>query len=223
MGNCADESVVDYFFGLSDTFAATVTAEACVPPAQMGLQTDAAAACALSTTAIVLLDRTDSGEFHAVGVVLVQQPPSSASTGTPAARGGEPEFHAVRPAEKLLVKFFRALNGRNYATAFGLLSAQLQQNWVGIGPSDDALTNFSKFYRDHLRCVTVTSIEVVFRNDPTVSASMGIQWYEVQFADEYISPLPAGSGKLQPYYRVRSDPHQGPGRPPDLITGEATG
>lgn len=234
MSKCASTTVVDYLFALSDGFASSLTASACRPPAELGLSPSAAAtACALSNNAIVLFDLKDSNSgFYASGVVLVDGPPPS-SSGTPstspsssppaACGSGAPAFQPTRPAERVLVSYFKAMNDKDYATAFSYLSDELQHGWIAFGPTADALANYTKFYGDHVRCVVVTSIKTAVSTDPTVSASMGIQWYEVQFDDEYISPFPAGSGKLQGYYRVRADPHEGAGRPPDRITGEATG
>ena len=42
-----------------------------------------------------------------------------------------------------------------------------------------------------------------------LSASLGIQSYQVTFDDEYITPFEAGAGTLPPFYKARADPHAG--------------
>lgn len=152
------------------------------------------------------------------------QSPTPTSSPTPAACGtGAPAFEPVTRAHRVLVAFFGALNDQQYGTAFALLSGELQQNWAPDGTNADALAAFTDFYRQHLRCVTVTLIRLADLADPNVSASMGIQWYEVQFDEDYLSPFPAGSGRLQPYWKVQSDPHALPSDPDGVIVGEGTG
>lgn len=148
--------------------------------------------------------------------------------GAAAARAGTgcsaTEMTPTPPAQTALVRYFHAIDTADYATAYALLGTDLQSGWAAAGPSTDGAANFAAFMADHIQCVEVTGISTVsVPGDPTVSASMGIQWYRVTFDARYRAPFPAGSGELQPFCKVRADPKTGPGRPPDLIIDIATG
>ena len=122
-----------------------------------------------------------------------------------------------------LVQYFRAINTGDDAAAFAMLDTDLQSGWKSVGPSTDGAANFASFMAEHVECVVVTGVTVRdVPGDPEVSASVGIQWYEVTLDAQYRTPFPAGSGGFQPYYKVKADPHTGPGRPPDQILDVAT-
>lgn len=47
--------------------------------------------------------------------------------------------------------------------------------------------------------------------------SLGIQWYQVTFDAEYITPFEAGAGTLRLFYQTHADPREG-APPPRIIT-----
>ena len=102
---------------------------------------------------------------------------------------------------------------------FALLDPDLRIAWASAGPTAYGDRNFASFMTEHVECVKVTGItQRAVPGDPEVSASLGIQWYEVALDARYVSPFPAGNGEFQPFYKVHADPHTGPGRPTDEIT-----
>ena len=126
-------------------------------------------------------------------------------------------------AQTALVHYFEAIDAKNYAQAFEYLADDLKTGWASAGPSSEGTANFTAFMAEHVDCVAVTGITLrAAPGDPEVSASMGVQWYEVTLDAQYRTPFPAGSGGFQPFYKVRADPHTGAGRPPDQILDIAT-
>ena len=63
-------------------------------------------------------------------------------------------------------------------------------------------------------------VELPNSTDADISASLGIQWYQMTFDAEYITPFEAGAGTLPPFYKTHADPHEG--APPPLIINQAT-
>jgi len=221
---CGSTVVLDYLFALGDDFARTLTLRACTPAGE-SFGTQAAQLCALSNNAtlmVVLVPRSTLTEWFA-SMVIVSDGGGSTGGATASCGTGKPWVTPTTPAEEVLVQYFKALNERTdagYQRAFALMSPAMQSGFASLSSTGDAEQGFAQFYRDHLTCVTVTSISVASSpGDPEVSASTGIQWYEVQFDDEYSSPFPAGSGQLQPFWKVQADPKGGARQ----ILGSATG
>ena len=120
-----------------------------------------------------------------------------------------------------MVNYFNAINARDYATAWGYLDSRVQARYG----SENA---FAAMMSEHVACVRVLDINLATtRDDPdtppdiAVSASLGIQWYRVQFADQYVTPFPAGSGSLPPLWKVEANTDEG--APPPKILDSATG
>lgn len=151
---------------------------------------------------------------------------SNGSTATPTATGSgcgssAKSFTSRTPAEEVLVNYFNAINARDYARAWGYLDSRVQAQYG----SENA---FAAMMSEHLACVRVLDINLATnRDDPdtppdiAVSASLGIQWYRVQFADQYVTPFPAGSGSLPPFWKVEANTDEG--APPPKILDSATG
>ncbi len=121
----------------------------------------------------------------------------------------------------MLVNYFNAINTRDYATAWGYLDSRVHARYG----SENA---FAAMMSEHVACVRVLDINLTTnRDDPdtppdiAVSASLGIQWYRVQFADQYVTPFPAGSGSLPPFWKVEANTDEG--APPPKILDSATG
>jgi hypothetical protein len=149
---------------------------------------------------------------------------------TPAGRGaadaacadGQPDASPVGKGERVIVDYFKAVDNRDYAAAWGYLGQPVRAMYGATSPDQDAkgLSEFSSIMRGHVKCVRVTSVADVRSTDPDISASLGIQWYRVTLDAEYITPFEAGAGALPPFYKVHADPHEG--APPPLIINQAT-
>lgn len=224
---CGSTQVVDYLWRLDDGFVQTLRLQSCQATTQYGptQYNDEVDSCPLSNNAILVVPRTarpPNANWIASFVVLVEQPPSTTSGGGGSGSGGDqqacgstqPSVTPATPAQKVLVDFFTAVNNKDYATAFGYLDNGMQSSYGG-------LAGFSSLMSEHVSCVRVLGISTATFDDPEVSASLGIQWYGVQLAAQYLTPFPAGSGQFPPFWKVHADPKEG--APPARITGTATG
>jgi hypothetical protein len=155
-----------------------------------------------------------------LGVSLVFAAPAAADLGC---ANGQPDAIAMGNGEQVIVDYFRAINDRDYNTAWQYLGQPMRSMYGAPTQNQDAdgLANFTSIMSRHVACVRVTDIVVARSSDPDISASMGIQWYRVSFDDEYIIPFEAGAGTLPPFYKAVADPHEG--APPPLIIDQATG
>jgi hypothetical protein len=144
-------------------------------------------------------------------------------TADPACANGQPDASPVGKGQQLIVDYFTAVNNQDYATAWRYLGRPVRAIYGGTSPDQDAdgLSSFSSIMRQHVRCVRVTAIASAMTTDPDVSASLGIQWYQVTFDAEYLTPFEAGAGTLPPFHKTHADPHQG-AAPPPLIINQAT-
>ncbi|MDP7734753.1 hypothetical protein [Mycobacterium paragordonae] len=136
---------------------------------------------------------------------------------------GQPDARAVGKGQQVLVDYFGAVNSKDYLTAWGYLGRQVRAVYGATAPEQDAdgLASFSSIMRQHVKCVRVTAITAATTNDPDVSASLGIQWYQVTFDADYLTRFEAGAGTLPPFYKTQADPHEGAG-PPPLIINQST-
>lgn len=152
-----------------------------------------------------------------IGVMLAGQ-----GTADPACDNGQPDASPVGKGQQVIVDYFKAVNNQDYATAWGYLGPPMHAMYGATSPDQDAngLSSFSSIMRQHVKCVRVTKIALARSSDPDISASLGIQVYQVTFDDEYITPFEAGGGTLPPFYKTHADPHEG--APPPLIIGQAT-
>lgn len=155
-----------------------------------------------------------------IGAVLA---PGGQAAADMACANGQPDARPVGKGQQVLVDYFAAVNSKDYLTAWGYLGRQVRSSY-GATSSDldaDGLAGFSSSMRQHVKCVRVTAITSAPATDPDVSASLGIQWYQVTFDAEYVTPFQAGGGALPPFYKTQADPHDGVG-PPPLIINQAT-
>lgn len=149
-------------------------------------------------------------------------PPGQAAADSGCANG-QPDARPVGKGQQVLVDYFTAVNNKDYLTAWGYLGRQVRAIYGATAPEQDAdgLAGFSSIMRQHVKCVRITGVASAPSSDPDVSASLGIQWYQVTFDAEYLARFEAGSGGLPPFYKTQADPHEGIG-PPPLIINQAT-
>lgn len=199
--------VLDYLWRLSDHVAGGLTIDHCEQGNTGQLPADIQGyACTMSNNAIFVVERVPQGPENWIVsyVALVDGgipggglPPGGGPSGTESACGSSGEsFSPSTPDEKLLVSYFRAINSRDYATAWNLLGDELQS---GFG-SEQAFTDLMA---QHVSCVRVLDIE-----------SRGGQTYQLQFAAQYETPFPAGSGALQDFWTVSGGKIVGSGTGP---------
>ena len=120
-----------------------------------------------------------------------------------------PEITPSGPAQTAIVQYYRAIDAGDYATAYGLLDPRVQSGWAAIGPGDDGAANFAAFMGEHVECVVVTGITTrSVPGDPEVSASTGVQWYEIQLDARVLVAVPGGQRRVPAV-------HEGEGRPED--------
>lgn len=126
----------------------------------------------------------------------------------PGCANGQPDASPVGKGEQVIVDYFKAVDNRDYVAAWGYLDQPVRAKYGDIEVNRDAmsLSNFSEEMREHLKCVRVTKITVADSTDPDISASRGIQWYQVTFDAEYITPFEGGAGTLPSFYKTRVDP-----------------
>ncbi|MHA7652468.1 hypothetical protein ACX9NE_24000 [Mycobacterium sp. ML4] len=149
--------------------------------------------------------------------------PGGQAAAEPACANGQPDARAAGKGQQVLFDYFAAVNRRDYLTAWGYLGRQVRGVYGATTAELDAdgLASFSSIMRKHVKCVRVTAIATAPTTDPDVSASLGIQWYQVTFDAEYLARFDAGAGTLPPFYKTQADPHEGAG-PPPLIINQAT-
>ncbi len=234
---CASVNVLNYMWGLTDDFARTLTLDHCEPADPTGVSnSDRFDRCFLSNNAFLVgyqisLPPASNWIFNGIGLIdgrpsTTTTPTTTGATATPTATGSGCGSSAKSltqrtPAEEVLVNYFNAINARDYTTAWNYLHSRVQARYG----SENA---FAAMMSEHVACVRVLDINLAnSRDDPdtppdiAVSASLGIQWYKVQFADRYVTPFPAGSGSLPPFWKVEANTDEG--APPPKILDSATG
>lgn len=118
---------------------------------------------------------------------------------------------STTPAQ-LLVTYFNAISDRDYETAFDLLSENVQLTYAvdQAGNPINPFEYFSQWHEENIACIRVIEYENVSGEitfEDLISASMGLQWYEVTFEAHY-----ADAGSVLPaYYKLQTDPHADPG------------
>lgn len=163
--------------------------------------------------------RTRLAVWALSGAMLTPVAPAAADA---ACANGQPDARPAGKGQQVLVDYFAAVNSKDYLTAWGYLGRQVRSAYGAIAPEQDAdgLASFSSSMRQHVRCVRVTAVTGATMNDPEVSASLGIQWYQVTFDAEYLSRFESGAAALPRFYKTQADPHDGVG-PPPLIVNQA--
>ncbi|MFW3112469.1 hypothetical protein MHAE_01730 [Mycobacterium haemophilum DSM 44634] len=179
---------------------------------------------ATTLAGVGLSQRWDRLAVYAIAVMpLIGLMPVGPSAADPACANGQPDATPVGKGRHVIVDYFKAVNNQDYVTAWGYLGPTMRAMYGATTPDQDAdgLSRFSSIMRQQIKCVRVTEIANAFRVDPDVSASLGIQWYQVTFDAEYITPFGSGANTLPPFYKTHADPHE-PEAPPPLIVDQAT-
>lgn len=132
--------------------------------------------------------------------IITPTPTSTACTLTKPSFGSSQAFHQV------LFKYFDAIDHKNYDTAFAMLADDALARYAS--QSGTTKQNFVDFFTKNVACIQVTEIgDVTDRTKcPMVSASLGIQCYQVEL--EYYPPAStANPVKVPTIYTIISDPH----------------
>jgi hypothetical protein len=234
---CASVNVVDYLWGLSDDFARSLTLDHCELADPTGVSnSDRFHRCFLSNNAFLVgyqisLPPASNWIFNGIGLIdgrpsttgrTTTTGPTAGPTATGSGCGSSAKsLTPSTPAEEVLVSYFNAINARDYATAWSYLDTRVQAQYG----SESA---FATIMSEHVACVRVLDIDLTANQDDpdtppdiAVSASLGIQWYKVRFADQYVTPFPAGSGSLPAFWKVEANSDEG--APPPKILDSATG
>jgi hypothetical protein len=199
---CGSIVVLDYLWRLSDDFAGTLKIDHCEEGNKGQLPANIQGyACTMSNNAILFVKLVPQGpeNWFVTYVALVDGRTSATSTPTATesecGSSGE-SFSPKTSDERLLVSYFRAINDEDYATAWNLLGDELQS---GYGSQQVFADQMAK----HVSCVRVLDIKP--RSDQT---------YQLQFAAQYKTPFPAGSGQLQTFWTVSGGKIVGSGTGP---------
>lgn len=136
---------------------------------------------AIGITLFLTRSSRQSGElFLADGrTPTTDTPPAESSCGS-----SRESFSPKTSDERTLVSYFTAINDKDYATAWNLLGDRLRSEYG----SQQA---FADMMSQHVSCVRALDIDPV-----------GGQEYRVQFAAQYTTPFPAGSGQLPTFWTV---------------------
>jgi hypothetical protein len=112
----------------------------------------------------------------------------NSTTNTPPAESGcgssNVSFSPETSDERTIVSYFKAINDKDYASAWNLLGGKVQAEYG----SQQA---FADTMGQHVSCVRVLDINPI-----------GAQEYRLQFAAQYATPFPAGSGQLPDFWTV---------------------
>ena len=151
----------------------------------------------------------DSGSQTEVAITPTPTPAGTAVT-TPAGTSctlTKPSFGSSQVYHQILLKYFDAIDHKNYDIAFAMLADEALARYSS--QSGTAQKNFSDFFTKNVGCIQVTGISDVTDYQaqcPMMSASLGIQCYQVEL--EYYPPSgTANPVKVPKIYTVHSDPH----------------
>jgi hypothetical protein len=185
---CGAPPVLDYLWRLSDDFAGTLRIVQCEEGNKGQLPANIQGyACTMSNNAIFVVELVPEGPRNWIisYVALVDGRNSTTST-PPAAESGcgssTESFNPETSDEKTLVSYFNAINDKDYASAWNLLGSKVQSEYG----SQQA---FADIMAQHVSCVRVLDINPI-----------GAQEYRLQFAAQYTTPFPAGSGQLPAFW-----------------------
>lgn len=186
---CGSPPVLDYLWRLSDDFARTLTIDHCEEGNKGQLPANIQGyACTMSNNAIFVVELVPQGPRNWIVTYVALVDGRTSTTGTPPAESGcgspGESFSPKTSDERTLVSYFKAINGKDYATAWNLLGDQIQSEWGSQQAFADQMAK-------HIGCVRVLDIKPI-----------GDQEYQLRFAAQYITPFPAGSGQLQTFWTV---------------------
>lgn len=188
-GACGSPPVLDYLWRLTDDFAGTLTIERCEEGNKGQLPANIQGyACTMSNNAILVVELVPQGPRNWIVSYVALVDGQASATGTPpsgsSCDSSGPPFDPETSDERTLVKYFDAINDKDYATAWNLLGEQLQAEYGSQRAFADTMTQ-------HISCVRVLDITPI-----------GDREYRLQFAAQYATPFPAGSGQLQIFWTV---------------------
>lgn len=188
-GVCGSPPVVDYLWRLSADFAGTLRIVQCEEGNKGQLPANIQGyGCTMSNNAIFVVELVPQGPRNWIISYVALVDGRNSTTNTPPAESGcgssTASFNPETSEEKTLVSYFKALNAGDYATAWNLLGEKVQ---VEYG-SQQA---FADIMAQHVSCVRVLDINPI-----------GAQEYRLQFAAQYPTPFPAGSGQLPDFWTV---------------------
>lgn len=192
-GLCGSPVVLDYLWRLSDDFVNTLAVDHCEKGNSGQLPANIQGyACTMSNNAIFVVELVPQGPVNWIVTYVALVDGRTSTTSTPPATESQcgstgESFDATTSDERLLVSYFRAINDGDYATAWNLLGDELKS---GFGSEQV----FADQMAQHVSCVRVLDIK-----------PRGDQVYQLQFAAQYRTPFPAGSGELQTFWTVSGD------------------
>ncbi len=186
---CGSPPVLDYLWRLSDGFAGTLTIDHCEEGNKGQLPANIQGyACTMSNNAIFVVELVPQGPRNWIVTYVALVDARTSTTGTPPAESGcgspGESFSPKTSDERTLVSYFKAINDKDYATAWNLLGSKLQSEWGSQQAFADQMAA-------HISCVRVLDIKPI-----------GDQEYQLRFAAQYKTPFPAGSGQLQTFWTV---------------------
>lgn len=187
---CGSPVVLDYLWRLSDDFVGTLRIDHCeegnkgqLPPNIQGY------ACSMSNNAIFVVELVPQGPRNWIVTYVALVDGRTSTTGTPPAAesgcgsSGE-SFSPQTSDDRTLVNYFTAINAKDYGPAWNLLGDRLQSEYGSQQAFADQMAQ-------HVSCVRVLDITPI-----------GNQEYRLQFAAQYTTPFPAGSGQLPTFWTV---------------------
>ena len=186
---CGSTPALDYLWRLSDDFARTLRIDHCEEGNKGQLPANIQGyACTMSNNAIFIVELVPQGPRNWIVTYVALVDGRTLTTGSPPAEWGcgspGESFSPKTSDERTLVSYFKAINDKDYATAWNLLGSKLQSEWG----SQQALADMMA---EHISCVRVLDIKPI-----------GDHEYQLQFAAQYNTPFPAGSGQLQTFWTM---------------------
>ncbi len=191
---CGSPPVLDYLWRVTDALAGALTIERCEEGNKGQLPANIQGyACTMSNNAIFVVELVPQGPRNWIVSYVALVDGRTSTTGTPPAESscGSPgeSFVPKTSDERTLVSYFKAINDKDYATAWNLLGDRLQSEYGSQQAFADTMAQ-------HVSCVRVLDINPIGDNP------IGDQEYRLQFAARYTAPFPAGSGQLQTFWTV---------------------
>lgn len=188
-GVCGSTPVLDYLWRLSDDFVRTLRIDHCEEGNKGQLPANIQGyACTMSNNAIFVVELVPQGPQNWIVTYVALVNGRTSTTGTPPADSGcgspDESFNPKTSDERTLVSYFKAINEKDYATAWNLLGGSLQSEWGSRQAFADQMAK-------HISCVRVLDITPI-----------GGQEYQLRFAAQYKTPFPAGSGQLQTFWTL---------------------
>ena len=187
---CGSTVALDYLWRLSDDFVGTLAIDHCDKGNSGQLPANVQGyACTMSNNSIFVVELVPQGPTNWIVTYVALVEGGTSTSGPPTATesqcGSSAEsFSPTTSDERLLMSYFTAINDRDYAMAWNLLGDELK---AGYG-SQQA---FADLMAQHVSCVRVLDIK-----------GRGSQVYQLQFAAQYKTPFPAGSGALPAFWTV---------------------